>query len=141
MDTRAPVRPGGLRGMSSGPVVVTSSGRNEAAVSVRAMELAATTAPAVPRPALRKRRRSGSATSSPRRGSSAWYAIALLPRFTGTGALVQHVLDLSLGGIDREAVRQPGHRIVVPERDLVRLLPRVGCRGRAGRAPGNPLAV
>src|SRR5438552_15714516 len=126
MDTRSPVRPSGLRGMSSGPVVVISSGRNEAAVSVRAMELAATTAPAVPRPALRKRRRSGSATSSPRRGPSSWYAMALLPRFPGTGALVQPVLDLSLGGIDREAVRQPGHRIGVPERDPVRLRPTVG---------------
>src|SRR5882762_7401879 len=116
MDTRSPVRPSGFRGIS-GPASVMSSAEG-VAPKLCASGPAAAIAPAAPRPALRSRRRSGSASRCPVCG-----AIVPLLRLPRPGALLQHGLHLSLGGIDRETVRQPGHRVVVAERDLVGLVP------------------
>src|SRR2546421_316201 len=87
--------------------------------------------------ALSKNRTPASTASWTRRIA----AIAPLLRLPCPGALLQHGLHLSLGGIDREAVRQPGHRVVVAERDLVGLVPAVGGRRRAARAQRIHLAV
>src|SRR5438552_4808583 len=140
MDTCTPLRPSGLSGSTSVPLLVMSSATGEAR-EPRASVPAAAIAPAAPRPALRSRRRSGSATASARRRCAACRSIAPLLRLPCPGALLQHGLHLALGGIDREAVRQPGHRIVVAERDLVGLVPAVGGRRRAARAQRIHLAV
>src|SRR5439155_19321531 len=140
MDTCWPVRPSGLRGISSGPVLVMSSATGEAREPWAGVPAAAI-APAAPRPALRSRRRSGSAIASARRRCPACRAIAPLFRLPCPGALLQHGLHLSLGGIDRETVRQPGHRVVVAERNLVGLVPAVGGRRRAARPQRIHLAV
>src|SRR5439155_11934023 len=108
MDTCSPGRPSGFRGMSSGPVLVTSSATGEAP-ELCASGPAAAIATAAPKPALRSRRRSGSANSSARRVCPACCAITPLLRLPCPGALLEHGLHLSLGGIDRETVREPGH--------------------------------